>query len=801
MLISRNWLARHIDFHDFVENNDILNTLNLIGFEVDDSYEKKSSTEGLIIALLQSVKKIEGSKKLNLCEVYDGKETLQVVCGGPDLKEKNNYIFAPVGSKVGDLNIKKRTVFDVESNGMICSHSEVGLLCQEEMSRVENTIAPGTKLENLFNLNDFIIKISISPNRGDVLCARGLALELCSAGLGNMKKISLNNFTQKIENNIEITNEIKKDDCQVFWGTVVRNISAITPLYIKFLLSSLEKTSRTLPVDITNFVLTDLGQPLHAYDLRTIEMSKLCYSTNEQTLNGLNGHSYKLNENTMILETTLNNQSCVAAMLGVLGGQETSCKYDTTDILLESTSFDHGKILKTSLEYKINTDSSYRFARYVHACSAYEGMNYALKLFNQIDSNILISNSKNYIVETEKSCNTSYESTKLFLSYRKFYDYTKEALTLDKQKEILEKLGFQVAMINKPTEGLNQEYGLEVIVPYYRYYDITTEECLIEEIIRMSNINKIEETPISNDMLNINEHEDSWKIKAKILNFMCLNAYDEVINLIFTDAHSNKISSFSSSIKPIGISNPIVTYQDQLRVSLIPQMLQNIDNNKHFSKGMNIFQLQETFFNNTHILNLAAVQYGFSIYDHWMHKNTHQNIFIAKQQIVNLFSLFDINIEFNNDCNVEIFNSSNSGSIILDNIAVGHIGLIKEEFSNNNYCLAWEIYDILNIFTKTNQKKVKKRKMSQFPIVELDLSFFLNQQDFNISNLYNLLYENFFHIISIKTIDVYQKENELSYTIRILLQKENGTFTSEEIQKNYNDITNIIKKNFNFIIR
>jgi phenylalanyl-tRNA synthetase beta chain len=733
---------------DQIIKNIINNNLIIGGFELENTTIIKKNWQGLIVGKLLNIQTVENSNKLNLCTVFDGKKNLSIVCGGIGLEINKNYILAPIGSQVGNLLIKERKVFNNLSEGMLCGWEELGIN-YPNMSLIDDDFIPGTPIENLYEIDfwqDEIYDISITPNRPDCLSIIGLCREIIAHSKGSIKWKFFNNSSIKpsLNNNLNIS--IDTDNCYGFYTTIIENVNNYTPLWLKIILQNLGFKSISLPVDINNFLLAKYGYPSHVYNNKSID-NTIVQEVNKGEFLGLDEKIYIIENNSLVLK---NNE--ILCLLGLLGGKNSSYN-NSHQLVLEVGYFNNLIINKTIKFLKINSKSGYINSRWVDPTIIYIVIQEFINMLNnpylnEKSNNIIISNTKNH-------CNKSieYSSKEIFLPYDLWYKVTGYELSIEKQVNYLNLLGFNSKFhkISKNDGSNNFIIGLLAIVPHWRISDIQNSYNLIEEIIRIDGINKYSSISIDNKKYQtIDISENQWIHTTVIENILVNLNYKQIICNPFT------INSYNSGIK-------ILSGSTFLQKSLIDNLIECGHNSLDKGyKQMAIFEIGEIFIPQE-IISLGGLYYNNQLCQQQLLNKIRQDINILINQLNN--SYCHKYLSFSEGNIPEYYNPKKSFLINYNNKVIGFIGIVHYKYNLELPMVIWEIFNINDIINN----KVIDYQDNLF-IKSLDISFYIYNK-----HLINEIIQEFYQnnsIINIDIIDVYQKDN-LSYTLKIYWQYNN----------------------------
>ncbi|MBT5493502.1 MAG: phenylalanine--tRNA ligase subunit beta, partial [Flavobacteriaceae bacterium] len=536
MNISFNWLSEFLKIDLKIE--EVSEILTDIGLEVEgiEKYEQfKGGLEGLIVGEVVYCEQHPNADRLKLTKVNIGNESiLQIVCGAPNVKLNQKVIVATVGTVLHPLNnekfkITKSKIRGEISQGMICAEDEIGIGNSHDGIIVLNTKhKPGTKISKIYeNYSDQVFNIGLTPNRSDAMSHLGVARDLRAALMHkghkgelitpSVSSFHINSRTQKVNINVQDSNL-----CPRFTGVCIENISVKeSPSWLQNRLKSIGLTPLNNVVDITNFVLHEIGQPLHAYDFdkittKSINVKTLSEGTEFTTLDGDTRKLLK----TDLMICDADTPMCIA---GVFGGQNHGITNETKSIFLESAYFDPVSIRKTAKHHGINSDASFRFERGI----CIDSVDYALKRAAILICELCGGNiSSDVIDEFPKKP----EEKSILLNFNKTNKLIGQEIPREEIKSILTSLDFKINNIT--------ETGVGITVPFYRH-DVTRECDVIEEILRIFGYNEIKlsnnlSLPIVQESYNKNH-----KIENTIANLLIPFGFNEIMNNSLT---SNKLN-------------------------------------------------------------------------------------------------------------------------------------------------------------------------------------------------------------------------------------------------------------------
>ena len=455
MKVSLNWLKDYVDLKN-IPAKDIVGQLTMSGLEVEEFIDENEIYKGFIVGYVKEKSKHPNADKLSLCTVSTGSENLQVICGAPNVEAGQKVVFAPVGTNIpkGNFKIGKAKIRGVESFGMICSEDELELSDDHSCIMVlDKDLPAGQPVADVLSLNDVIMEIAITPNRSDALSHFGVARDLAALFNSELKLPELNL--------IESSNRIKDfaaieildtENCPRYSAKVVLNVEVKeSPEWLKKKLAKIGLRPINNIVDVTNFIMYETGQPLHAFDLDNLEGHKIVVrSTEEESVfTTLDSKERKLPAGTLMI---CDGEKPVA-VAGVMGGENSEITNSTKNILIESAHFNPSGIRKTARLLGLSTEASYRFERWVDPNGTLYSAERAAQLIAGLSGGIIAHGSLDVYPESVKLK----EVPLRFSRVKKILGYE---IPNEKMVDILKRLGLQVIF--------ESEKEMRFSIPSYR---------------------------------------------------------------------------------------------------------------------------------------------------------------------------------------------------------------------------------------------------------------------------------------------------------------------------------------------
>ena len=801
MKVSYNWLKDYIDIDKPVDEvSEILTNLGLEVEKVEDFESIKGSLEGIIVGEVLSCKKHPNADRLKLTNIDLGKEgKFEIVCGAPNISKGQKVAVATVGSVIytnsGEkIKISKSKIRGVVSNGMVCSEDEIGLSnSHDEIMVLDKKIKTGTPLSKIIEVeNDKILEIGLTPNRSDAMSHFGVARDLkvffdLNKEKTNLKLPSISEFSY---DDFKIETKIYVEDSKLsplYAGIIIKNIEVKeSSKWIKNKLKSIGQEPINNIVDITNYVLHEIGQPLHAFDLdkiSNIEVKTLDSKTDFKTLDG-NQISLD-NEDIMICSKS--NPLCLA---GIFGGLDSGVTNNTKNIFLESAIFNSISVRKSSKRHSIFTEASSRFERGVDP----EMVIYPLKRASILIKNDCPDSISSNIIKED---NLKLEEKNIFLRYDKINSISGKLIDKEIIASILNSLDVTI-------EAATDD-GLNVISPHYRA-DVNREIDLIEEILRVYGYNNIDSS-----LTLTRSSKDFTLNNDKIIDNII---YRNLVGVGFNEIMTNSICSPESNqinkdIKPIEIINPQGVELSNLRVSLLPGMLDIINFNiNRQNKNLKLFEIGNTYYldhkENVETKLLSISISGEIFNESWLNKDQIDNFYYIKGLIKRLCNDLSLKVKFisKNDSNY-----SKKLLIIKGKDTIGCIGEINKNLLNNYSINTAEVcYAEINL-SKIDIKNnvIKYKEISKFPSSRRDLSMIVDSK-VTFDDVEKLAFDIEKNILKeVNLFDVYKDKSmsndKESYAISFLFNDSKKTLTDKHIDQVMKKIMNRFTKDLNAQIR
>jgi len=798
--ISINWLKEYVETNSQPE--EISEILTNLGLEVEklSLFESvKGGLNGVVAGKVLECGKHPDADRLKVTSIDLGDNVIsEIVCGAPNIEKGQIVPVAKVGCKIytsdgTEIKIKKSKIRGVVSNGMVCAEDEIGLgQSHDGIMILDSNIKPGTPISEVFNLeNDNILEIGLTPNRSDAMSHYGVARDL--KAFYDFKSIksklilpSVNNFESvKLEDNFKITIE-DTEKCPFYSGLIIKNIkvgSSSKELQNKLKSIGLKPINNI--VDITNFVMHEIGQPLHAFDLDKLESINVKSLKSGAKFKTLDESLIELDKEDLMICSS-NKPLCLA---GIYGGHESGVSDSTTNLFLESAIFDPVTIRKSSKRHQLFTDASYRYERGVDPEKVIYALKRAAILINEDNPNSSVSD---ILVED----NLKLKTKDIYLRYNKIDSVTGQNIDKDVITQILSSLDFEIKNHN--------EEGLNIVAPYYRN-DVYREIDVIEEILRVYGFNNIPvNSKISMIIPEIGKNKIN-KIESLISNNLIGIGFNEIINNSICSPETNE--KFKKQV--VKLLNPQGIELSNLRVSLIPNALETIKHNyNRQNKNLKLFEIGNTYSldNETYIenkrLNIAITGKIFD--ENWISKYSKNSFYYLKGVTENLLTQLNVSnvrYEITNDklfeYKLDIYSNKRN---------IGFIGEIISDYTQE-FSLEQKIH-ILNLDLnqiKLKPLNIKHQELSKFPSSRRDLSMILND-DISFESIKDLAFklENKI-LLDVNLFDEYKgkniEDNKKSFAVSFTFNDSKKTLTDKVIDKIMEKLTEKYKTELGAVIR
>jgi len=808
MKISYNWLKQFLQTDwEVNKTSELLTDLGLEVEGVETIESIKGSLEGVVVGEVLTCIQHPNADRLKLTTVNLGSgDPVQIVCGAPNVAEGQKVPVATIGTMLYDdsgsgFKIKKGKIRGEESNGMICAEDELGLgTSHEGILILDDQLKPGTKAADVFNIEiDKVFEIGLTPNRADAMSHYGVARDfragLIQHGI-NLELISpsVSDF-QVDERRLRIDVEVdKKESAPRYCGISIVDVEVKdSPEWIQNRLKSIGLTPKNNIVDITNYVLHELGQPLHAFDAEKIEGNKVVVKTLKSgtKFTTLDGVERELHSEDIMICDAASNPLCIA---GVFGGIHSGVTEKTTSIFLESAYFNPVSIRKTAKRHALNTDASFRFERGIDINFTKYALKRAAILIKEYSNGKIASDVMDFYPE-------KMEDFQVFFSYDNAFRLIGQEIDKETIKNILASLEIKISS--------ETEAGLGLTIPSFRV-DVQREADIIEEILRVYGYNNIKFSHKLNSSISFNSNKDTL-VENVVANHLTSLGFNETMANSLTKEEYISLSKNLKTEFNVSMLNQLSNDLKVLRQSLLFSGLESISYNlNRKNNSLKLYEFGKTYHKYEHGYqedkHLTIFISGARTKDTWTSPSQNSDFFYLKGIIISILERIGVS----NLKTIPIKSDVFSEGIVfsLGKKKLVEFGVvtkqIRKEFGIKQEVLFAD-FDWSTILSISGNKKIKVSNLTKFPSVKRDLALLLDEK-VTFKELYDLAFQSERNLLkNVDLFDVYQgdklPEGKKSYAVSFVLQDKNKTLEDRQIDKIMQKLQQSFEKNLEAVLR
>ena len=808
MKISYNWLKQFLQV-DWEENktSELLTDLGLEVEGIETKESIKGSLEGILVGEVLTCVQHPNADRLKITTVDLGTgDPVQIVCGAPNVDAGQKVPVATIGTTLYDdkgvgFKIKKGKIRGEESHGMICAEDELGLGTSHDGILILNKkLKVGTPAAEVFNIEtDQVFEIGLTPNRADAMSHYGVARDfragLIQHGI-NLELItpSVSDFhveQRRLRIDVEVEN---KDLAPRYCGISIVDVEVKdSPEWIQNRLKSIGITPKNNIVDITNYVLHELGQPLHAFDASKIKGNKVIVKTLAQgtKFTTLDEVERELHSEDIMICDSESNPLCIA---GVFGGINSGVSEKTTSIFLESAYFNPVSIRKTAKRHALNTDASFRFERGIDINFTKYALKRAAILIKEYANGKIASDVIDFYPE-------KIEDFQVFLSYESAFRLIGQEIDKETIKNILASLEIK---ISSETEG-----GLGLTIPSYRV-DVQREADIIEEILRVYGYNNIKFSHKLNTSISFDSNKDI-SLENIVANQLTTLGFNETMANSLT---KEEYSSFSENLKSefnVTMLNPLSNDLKVMRQSLLFSGLESISYNlnrknnslKLYEFGKTYHKYEKGYQEDKHLTIFVS---GARTKDSWTSLTQNSEFFYLKGIVMSILERIGVTNIKTSPVKSDVF--SEGIVLSLGKNKLVEFGVIKKkilkEFGIKQEVLFAD-FDWTSILSISGKKKIKVSMLPKFPSVKRDLALLLDEK-ITFKEIYDLAFQSERNLLKdLGLFDVYEgdklPEGKKSYAVSFVLQDNNKTLEDRQIDKIMQKLQQSFEKNLGAVLR
>ncbi len=791
MKISENWLRTWVNPQ--ISTDELVATLTMAGLEVDGTEVMGAELAGILVGKIVKAEQHPEADKLQICTVdVAAEDNLQIICGAPNAREGIKVAVATIGCVLpGNFKIKKAKLRGVASFGMLCSGKELQLSDDHDgIIELNEQAVIGQEFVEHLGLKDTAIDIDLTPNRGDCLGIKGVATEVGVLTQTKVDAIEIQPIPASVDDCIEVKLNAPQANPR-FTARIITgiNINAETPDWMKARLLASDIRSIDPVVDVTNYVMLELGHPMHAFDRKNVSGAiEVRYAHKNEKLILLDDKVIDLRTDTVVVA----DQEKALSMAGIMGGKFSGIAEDTTDIVLEAAHWDPIKIAGKARSYGLHTDASHRFERGVDYNLCAQTIERATELLLQI-----VGGKAGPIVDQiDQQCFPQTKHVKL--RQARIERLLGIKISDEQVVDILTRLGMQLT---------NEQDGWLVQIPSCRF-DISIEADLIEELVRIYGYNNVPSRKPVGELSMIRRQENRL-IKSQLAHLLADRGYQEAITYTFVDKESQQL--IDPSIEPLPLVNPISADLGVMRTSLWPGLLKAVEYNRKrqhdqvrfFETGLKFVPSDEGLIQTPVI---AGAICGRRKGESWEANNENFDFFDLKGDLEALFKLTAADEQFKFvAAQRDGLHPGQTAEITRNGKLCGFMGKIHPETQK-----AFDIDEPVYLF-ELELKRVTQRKLpkfgplSKFPSIRRDLAILVkeNVTSSQIVDLIGQTAKNWLNNVVI--FDIYRgKGIEAGYksvAIGLVLQRSDRTFKDAEIAKTMDRVISTLTDKLGAVLR
>jgi phenylalanyl-tRNA synthetase beta chain len=791
MKFSEQWLRTWVNPQ--VSSEELVARLSMAGLEVDSVTPAAGAFTGIVVGEVLSTEPHPDADKLRVCQVSNGTETFQVVCGAPNVRPGLKIPFAMLGAELpGDFKIKKAKLRGVESNGMLCSAAELQI--SEENDGLLELAADATVGEDIrvyLQLNDQSIEVDLTPNRGDCLSLAGLAREVGALYAAPVERVQVAVIAASHDAVLPVE-IVAPQACPRYLGRVLRNVdlSRPTPLWMVERLRRADVRSIDAAVDITNYVMLELGQPMHAFDLKQINGGiRVRMAEEGEKLVLLGGQEITLRADTLVIA----DHHHALAIAGVMGGESSGVTAQTCELFLEAAFFDTIALAGKARSYGLHTDSSHRFERGVDSQLTHEAMQRATGLLLEI-----VGGEAGPVIEVASQVHLP-NVAPITLRSERVEQMLGMAMEASEIERLLGALGLGVV-----ASGAGQ---WTVTVPSHRF-DISIEVDLIEELARLHGYNRLPVRYPQARLAPQRKAEAAVELPA-LRRLMVARGYQEAITYSFIDPKMFEL--FNPGMAPLMLANPISADMAAMRSSLWPGLVKALQYNLNRQQTrVRMFESGLRFVGQLEGLQqqamLAGVICGSRLPESWGHGREAVDFYDLKADVEALLACAGSADEFSFMAGEHpALHPGQTARIERDGRLVGFIGAMHPELAKTLGIDQSVFLFELVLAEIASGRMPKFSELSRFPEVRRDLALLADREvaaSVLLDAIRGAAGEN---LTDLKLFDVYHGKgidpHRKSLAVGLTWQHPSRTLNDDEVNANIQNILSLLEQKFNATLR
>lgn len=810
MQVSFNWLKEFVDIA--ISPLELAEVMTGAGVTVEHVEATNKGVEKVVVAKVLSKEKHPDAEKLSLCQVTtDGENTIQVVCGAPNVAAGLVVPFAMIGAKLpGGLNISATKLRGVASNGMICSAKELGIdpeKCPPEQKEgiliLPEDTPLGQEITQFLGLDDYILELDLTPNRSDCLSVLNIAREIGAllkqpVRIPELTKLPVE---QRIQDLAEV--EIQAPDlCHRYTASMVRGVKvAPSPFWMQHRLQCAGIRPINNIVDITNYILMELGQPLHAFDYDQIAGHKITVRRGEQdeTIVTLDGNKRTLTSDMLLIC----DQARPVGVAGVMGGENTEVTAETQNVFIEAAYFLPTSVRRTATKLGLRSEASIRFEKGINMDTVALAAQRAAQLMQALGGGVVVGG----IIDQYP---TPHQAPVITLPLAKVNAVLGTKIDDQTIKDVLLSLNFElIASTNE---------AIQVRVPAYRP-DVTIAEDLIEEVARVYGYNNIPET-LPNGASGRGQLTSGQKIRDQMINKLVALGLNEVVNYSFINKNNDdKLNLPLDDLrrKSVAVLNPLSEEQGHMRTSMLSGLLSTMTSNiNRRNEDIAIFEMGKVYLLDGELTpeNLAREKWvlGLGLRGKtdftWQGGGESYDFYYLKGIVEGLVAELKIKDAIYKPCkDSSIYHPGRSAYLMVDDQVVGIFGELHPQIADN-YDLSGRYYmgeiEVEKLIAHGVGKTLVKH-LPKFPSVTRDLAVVVSEEVSSAQLSACIQDAAGALLVDVKLFDVYQgdqiKAGEKSMAFALIFQADDRTLTDIEVNAEYEKIYETLRNQYGAVLR
>ncbi len=783
MKFSENWLRTFVN--PPLASRELADALTMSGVEVELVEPVAPAFDKVVVAEVLEVQKHPGADHLTVCRVNAGGAPLQVVCGAPNVRAGTRAPLAQVGATLPGIEIKQANVRGVESSGMLCSAKELGIAEDASGLLLLPADAPiGADIRKYLELNDQLFTIKPTPNRGDCLNVFGVAREIAAITGSVLMPAEIPAVSPATADRIDITLE-DETACPLYCGRILRGVNAraTTPRWMVQRLERSELRSISAIVDITNYVMLELGQPLHAFDFARIDGGiRVRFGRASEKLKLLNEQEIPLAADLLVIA----DSKQPLALAGIMGGLDSAVRLDTRDVLLESAFFDPAAIAGKSRMLGFGSDSAYRFERGVDFAGTLRAMERATQFVLEI-----CGGRAGPVIEARAALP---ERKPVRLRRARAQRLLGIDLSNQQIAGVLRRLGFAF-------ETHGDEFAVRP--PSYRF-DLTAEEDLIEEVARIHGYDRIPAKLPSAPAAMLPATETRVSVKA-LRALMVARDYQEIVSYSFVDRQWE--IDFCANRDPVTLINPIAAHLNVMRSCLLGSLVDSLKLNlSRQQERVRLFEIGRCFeragSGYSQVTMLGGLAYGGAVAEQWDTPKRPVDFYDVKSDLESLVWAQTVRFEATQH---PALHPGRAAKLVLEGVPAGWLGELHPRLQQKYYLPFAPMVFELNLEVIRGRKLVDYQEFSRLPTVRRDLAVEV-AETVSAQAMLDAMKRRAPSIVSeVALFDVYRGKgidsDKKSVAFRVLLQDTRKTLTDAEVEAAIQQFLQVLQEDFQAKLR